>query len=49
MRFAFFFGDYLIEVITCHSKDNAKDRTISLAIKYKEPVRRVYRQNASMK
>lgn len=47
--FAFFFGDYLLEVFSCQSKDSAKDRAINLSIKHGEPFRRVYKQNASMK
>ncbi len=49
MSFAFFFGDYLVEVFSCQSKDSAKDRAINLSIKHGEPVIRVYKQNASMK
>lgn len=47
--YAFFLGDYTLECVYCSNQASAKEQAVKLAIKYNEPVKRVYRQNASGK
>lgn len=47
--FAFFLGDYNLQVIYCSNQASAKEHAVKLAIKFNEPVKRVYRQNSAGK